>query len=75
MSSTVDAAFRLSADEVIKSLGADVRLGLTDDEARARLARDGPNELAAEPPVPAWRKFLAQFQDILVILLLVAAAV
>jgi len=75
MSSTVDAAFRLSADEIIKSLGADVRLGLTDDEARARLARDGPNELAAEPPVPAWRKFLAQFQDILVILLLVAAAV
>jgi Ca2+-transporting ATPase len=75
VSSTVDAAFRVPANEVVKSLGADIRRGLTDDEARARLAHNGPNELAAEPPVPAWRKFLAQFQDVLVILLLVAAAV
>jgi Ca2+-transporting ATPase len=75
MSSNLDVAFRLPADEVIKSLGADVRRGLSDAEAQARLARDGPNELAAEPPVPGWRKFLAQFQDILVILLLIAAAV
>jgi Ca2+-transporting ATPase len=75
MSSNPDAAFRLSADDVVKSLGADVQHGLTDEEARARLARDGPNELAAAPPVPGWRKFLAQFQDILVILLLIATAV
>ena len=33
------------------------------------------NELAAEKPVPAWRRFLAQFQDVLVILLLVATAI
>ena len=75
MSSPVDTAFRIPADDVVQSLGADIRRGLTDDEARARLARDGPNELASEPLVPAWRKFLAQFQDILVILLIVAAAV
>ena len=71
----LDAAYRLTADAVIKALGADVRRGLTDDEARARLARDGPNELAAEPPVPAWRRFLTQFKDILVVLLLIATAV
>src|SRR5206468_3716056 len=75
MSSTPDAAFRLAANDVIESLGAGGRHGLTDEEARARLERDGPNELAAAPPVPGWRKFLAQFQDILVILLLIATAV
>ena len=31
--------------------------------------------LTAEKPVPAWRKFLAQFQDVLVVLLLVATAI
>ena len=35
----------------------------------------GRNELAAEKPPPAWRRFLAQFQDVLVILLLVATAI
>ena len=40
-----------------------------------RLDRYGRNELTAEPPVPAWRRFLAQFQDVLVVLLLVATAI
>ena len=75
MSPDVNAAFRHTAEEVAKTLGADVHRGLTDDEAQARLARDGPNELASEPPVPTWRKYLAQFQDVLVILLLIATAV
>ncbi|HKP15185.1 MAG TPA: cation-translocating P-type ATPase, partial [Gemmatimonadaceae bacterium] len=48
---------------------------LADVEARRRFERDGPNELAAEPPVPAWRRFLAQFQSVLVLLLLAATAI
>jgi len=49
--------------------------GLSQEEARRRLAEYGPNELIAEAPVPAWRRFLAQFQDALVVLLLVATAI
>ena len=45
------------------------------DEARARLARDGPNELTADAPESVWRKLLAQFQNVLVVLLLVATAI
>jgi Ca2+-transporting ATPase len=56
-------------------LATDVRRGLTDEEARARLARDGPNELTAEKPRPAWRRFAEQFRDVLVVLLLFATAV
>ena len=44
-------------------------------EARARLALHGKNELTTDKPVPSWRKFLAQFTDVLVILLLLATAI
>ncbi|MBW6504047.1 cation-translocating P-type ATPase [bacterium] len=69
------SAYRRSVDEVLTELDADGRRGLGGGEARARLARYGPNELTAEKPTPAWRKFLEQFQDVLVILLLVATAI
>ncbi len=69
------AAYRRTSDEVVKGLGTDGGRGLSEAEARARLDKYGRNELAAEKPVPGWRKFLAQFEDTLVILLLVAAAV
>lgn len=68
-------AYQLPIEEVLSALQTDVRTGLNAGEVRARLARYGPNELRTEKPVPAWRRFLAQFQDALVILLLVAGAV
>jgi Ca2+-transporting ATPase len=69
------SAYQETADEVVRALGSDAGRGLTDAEARARLARDGPNRLTEERRIPRWRKFLAQFEDPLVILLLVATAV
>ncbi len=67
--------YRRPAEEVLAALGTDARRGLSQEEARRRLERHGRNELAAEKPTPAWRRFLAQFQDVLVLLLLVAAAI
>ena len=67
--------YRQSVNEVLTSLGTDPRNGLSEEEARVRLDRYGKNELMAEKPVPAWRKFLAQFQDVLVILLLIATLI
>jgi P-type Ca2+ transporter type 2C len=59
------APYRQPVDAVLAALGTDARLGLSQREARARLERYGKNELMAEKPVPAWRKFLAQFHDVL----------
>jgi magnesium-transporting ATPase (P-type) len=70
----VDASAQ-TAEQVAAELGADLEKGLTADEAGARLERYGPNELEHEPGVPAWRRFLAQFTDPLVLLLLGAIAV
>ena len=68
-------AYRARAADVVAALGTDGRRGLSEEEARSRLERHGRNELTAERPVPAWRRFLAQFQDVLVVLLLVATAI
>jgi Ca2+-transporting ATPase len=69
------AAYRRPVDEVLEALHTDAEHGLSAAEARERLARHGRNELASEKPIPAWRKFLAQFQDVLVVLLLGATAI
>ena len=68
-------AYHQSIDEVAAALTTDIHRGLDETEARARLDWFGPNELPAAPPVPAWRRFLAQFTDVLVVLLLVATAI
>ena len=68
-------AYRQTIDEVLATLATDAQRGLSQAEATARLAKYGRNELASEDPVPAWKKFLAQFKDVLVILLLIATAI
>ncbi|HEY5568978.1 MAG TPA: cation-translocating P-type ATPase [Gammaproteobacteria bacterium] len=65
----------IDVDEVTRALGADVENGLASKEAARRLAADGPNELRAVPPVAAWRRMLAQFEDPLIYLLLAAVAI
>lgn len=72
---TVETPYRLPASEVVTTLGSDAQRGLTEEEIQRRLQEIGYNELKAEPPVPAWQRFLAQFQDTLVILLLIATGV
>ena len=67
--------YQQPVDEVLAAFGTDARSGLSEKEAQERLNRYGKNELMAEKPVPAWRKFLAQFQDVLVILLLIATLI
>jgi len=71
-SPTVGAPWSLAADEVLAALdsGAD---GLTAPTAALRLAEVGRNELPLPPRPPLWRRVLAQFQDVLVYVLLVAA--
>ncbi len=67
--------YRRAAADVVAALGGDAQRGLSAADVQARLARHGRNELPSVPPVPAWRRFLAQFRDVLTVLLLVATAV
>ncbi|MBC8077128.1 MAG: HAD-IC family P-type ATPase, partial [Chloroflexales bacterium] len=74
MTSDAPPAYRLPAPDVLAALGANAN-GLSAAQAQDLLARNGRNELPAEPPVPVWRRLLAQFQDPLTILLLVATVI
>jgi Ca2+-transporting ATPase len=65
----------LTPEQVCRELITDCRSGLSETEARARLARLGPNRLTETKPTPAWRIFLSQFQDLLILILIVAALV
>ena len=63
----------LATEQVANELCSDPAQGLTDAEAAVRLAERGPNRLAEKPPRAAWRKFLDQFRNFLVIVLIGAA--
>lgn len=63
------------AADVAAGLRTDTETGLSAPEAQARLERDGPNELETEAAAPAWRRFLHQFKDALVLLLVAAAVI
>jgi Ca2+-transporting ATPase len=67
--------YALPAADAVRDLEADPSTGLSEAEAQRRLARYGRNQLAEAPKEPRWRAFLRQFQDLLIIILLVAAVV
>ncbi|HEX8908658.1 MAG TPA: cation-translocating P-type ATPase [Anaeromyxobacteraceae bacterium] len=67
--------YRRTAASLLAELGSDPTRGLSSGDIPRRLQRHGRNELPAEPPVPAWRRFLAQFRDALTLLLLAATAI
>ncbi len=67
--------YALSAAEVLSRQNVSATDGLSFDDARHRLAEVGSNTLAEEPPTPAWKRVVAQFQDLVVWILIVAAII
>ena len=68
-------SYHRDAAAIVRELGTDPDRGLSGPEAARRLEADGPNELPSSPPPPAWRRFLEQFADPLVYLLLAAIVI
>ena len=67
------AWFGKSAEETASAVGVSVDTGLSGTEAAARLAKDGPNALAAEAAAAGWKRFLAQYKSYMQIILVGAA--
>lgn len=65
----------LSPEEIAKLLGTELSQGLSDANVTSSREKCGYNELAEAPPVPLWRKFLGQFQELVVWILIVAAVI
>jgi len=63
----------LTGEAAATVLAVNMARGLSDAEAASRLSHYGENRLAEAKPRPVWLKFLDQFRNILVIVLLFAA--
>lgn len=64
-----------SLREIEKILSTNLELGLSDEQAQIRLKKYGPNVIKEKNKIGLLRKFLGQFNDFMVIILLIAAAV
>jgi len=64
----------LSVEDALARLSAGPG-GLAGDDAARRLAASGPNELQATTRTSAWRTLAAQFENVLILILLAATTV
>ena len=64
----------MSSEQIVRTVcrPEEVPTGLTSEEARLRLARDGPNLLPSPASVPAWRQLVAQMVHFFALMLWVA---
>ncbi|MFD2117215.1 cation-translocating P-type ATPase [Paenibacillus yanchengensis] len=67
--------FAKSEEEVLKELQVDPAAGLTAEEAKARVAKYGANELKGKPKKSLFLLFFEQLKDMLIYVLLGAAVV
>ena len=67
--------YRKTIEQTCNELGTDIKSGLTCAEVAARRERDGLNEIEGGKREPFILKLARQFADVLIIILLVAAAV
>lgn len=65
----------LGSDEVLKHLDTIADKGLTEAEAARRLEQYGPNSLQEKPPTTFLQMLIEQFNNFLVIMLIVASVI
>ncbi|MFD1485342.1 cation-translocating P-type ATPase [Lacticaseibacillus baoqingensis] len=68
-------AYSQTKEEILASTKTDLDVGLSTQEAQARLAQNGPNALAKGEKKTVLQRFLDQFKDFMIIVLLVAALI
>ena len=64
-----------SVEEIAKNLKTNINIGLSDDEAQKRFERYGPNNLKEKKKESIFVKFIKQFNDFMIITLIIAAIV
>jgi Ca2+-transporting ATPase len=69
------APYREGAEAVVSRLRSDPARGLSREEVHRRLEQYGLNQLKSAPETPWWRRLLEQFQNFLVIILLIATVI
>ena len=66
--------YKKESSDVLNEVGSNIN-GISDQEAKIKIKKNGFNELKEGNKVPIWKMFLENFKDPLVIILLIAAIV
>lgn len=61
--------------DVVKELSTDVEKGLTSDEVENRISRYGLNKLNEKKSKTNFQRFLDQFKDVMILILIIAAVI
>ncbi len=64
-----------SVEEVSKKLKTNINIGLSEEEAQKRFERYGPNNLKEKEKESIFVKFIKQFNDFMIITLIIAAII
>lgn len=67
--------YELTVEETAQKLNTDINKGLTDKEAKKRLAKYGRNRITEKKKKSVTARFFEQFNDFMIVILLCAAAV
>ena len=65
----------LRKEEVLKKLGTDIRQGITKEEASKRQQKYGKNRLKDKPKESLLVRFIKQFNDFMIIILIIASVI
>ena len=65
----------LRKEEVLKKLGTDLKYGLSQEEVKKRQEKYGKNKLKDKPKESIFVKFVKQFNDFMIIILIIASVV
>lgn len=65
----------LRKDETLKSLGTNEKIGLSDEEVKRRQEKYGKNKLQEKKKESLFIKFLKQFNDFMIIILIIASII
>ena len=69
------SVYSLSREELAEKLATDPEAGLTEEKAGEKLARYGENRLREKKRKTNGQRFLDQFKDVMILILLAAAAI
>lgn len=72
---TMQTYHNKTVGQVEKELKTDIKTGLSNDEVKKRLEKYGKNKLKEKKKKNIFRRFIEQFNDFMIIILLAAAAI
>ncbi len=75
LSVTTEESYGLTVDEVVGKLGTSAQTGLSQADVEHRRSYQGENVLKSAEEEPLWKKFLEQFKEPMILMLLASAGV